>query len=256
MIADIVRDKVVSNFSNWVGATTGSDIHKKIIDIYNSHTPLPRNYKVKLTDAWCAATVSAVWIKTGIAPITPIECSCSRMIALAKKSNIWVENDKFIPKPADAILYDWDDKTNYATTDNTGEPEHVGIVKAVLDNNIIVLEGNMKGGIVGTRTVKLNGRYIRGFITPNYDKITTIVNEILDGKWGNGDIRKQRIMKAGYSYSFIQSLVNKQIIACNNVAHEVIEGKWGNGNERKRRLKAAGYPYNFVQSLVNAYLGK
>ena len=35
----------------------------------------------------------------------------------------------------------------------------------------MVTEGNMNGGKVGKRTVKVNGRYIRGFITPDFDMI-------------------------------------------------------------------------------------
>lgn len=81
-----------------------------------------------------------------------------------------------------------------------------------------------------------------------------VVNEILEGKWGNGDERKRRLTSAGYNYTIVQDLVNKKVIACNNVAHEVIQGLWGNGDERKKRLEDAGYPYSFVQSLVNAYM--
>lgn len=36
-----------------------------------------------------------------------------------------------------------------------------------------------------------------------------IAKEVIDGKWGNGADRKDRLTKAGYSYSTIQSLVNK-----------------------------------------------
>ncbi len=85
-------------------------------------------------------------------------------------------------------------------------------------------------------------------------KLNKVVNEILCGEWGNGEERKQRLIKAGYNYDVVQNLVNKKIIACNNVAHEVIDGLWGNGEERKLRLEEAGYPYSFIQSLVNAYM--
>jgi hypothetical protein len=88
----------------------------------------------------------------------------------------------------------------------------------------------------------------------NDKRYNTVVNEILNGKWGNGEERKTKLEAAGYPYATIQDLVNKKIIACNNVAHEVIEGLWGNGEERKVKLEKAGYPYTFVQSLVNAYL--
>ena len=38
----------------------------------------------------------------------------------------------------------------------------------------------------------------------NYD----IACEVLDGLWGNGPTRKERIEAAGYSYSAVQSIVN------------------------------------------------
>lgn len=38
-----------------------------------------------------------------------------------------------------------------------------------------------------------------------------IAQEVLDGKWGNGSERKQKLIAAGYDYNAIQSLVNKQL---------------------------------------------
>ena len=36
-----------------------------------------------------------------------------------------------------------------------------------------------------------------------------IANEVIQGKWGNSEERKNRLMKAGYDYSTIQSIINK-----------------------------------------------
>ena len=38
-----------------------------------------------------------------------------------------------------------------------------------------------------------------------------IAKEVIQGKWGNGQVRKQRLMDAGYDYSVIQSIVNRLI---------------------------------------------
>ncbi len=35
-----------------------------------------------------------------------------------------------------------------------------------------------------------------------------IAQEIINGYWGNGEIRKQNLIKAGYNYYTIQNLVN------------------------------------------------
>jgi len=36
-----------------------------------------------------------------------------------------------------------------------------------------------------------------------------IAKEVIQGKWGNGNTRKQKLEAAGYNYSVIQKLVNK-----------------------------------------------
>ena len=39
----------------------------------------------------------------------------------------------------------------------------------------------------------------------------TIVTEVIQGKWGNGNARKSALTKAGYDYASIQAEVNKRI---------------------------------------------
>lgn len=39
--------------------------------------------------------------------------------------------------------------------------------------------------------------------------LLTIAQEVIDGKWGNGDIRKRKLQLAGYDYKTIQKLVNQ-----------------------------------------------
>ncbi len=57
--------KVVEQAKAWLGYKESNGTHKTIIDVYNSHKPLARGYKVKYTDAWCATFVSAVAVKLG-----------------------------------------------------------------------------------------------------------------------------------------------------------------------------------------------
>lgn len=162
------RQKVVGIMQGWVGLKRSDRSHAPIIDTYNRHTPRPRGYKVSYTDAYCATTTSAAAIKAGFTDIIPVECSCYYLIEKAKAMGIWQENDAHVPKPGDEVLYDWDDGANYATTDNQGAPEHVGMVEAISGSTIRVIEGNMSGGVVGRRNLQINGRYIRGFICPDY----------------------------------------------------------------------------------------
>lgn len=161
-----LRSKVVEQAQAWVGCNEADGSHKKIIDVYNSHKPLARGYKVKYTDAWCATTVSAIAVKLGYTKIIPTECSCTRMIELLKKINSWMEKDSYVPKPGDLIFYDWDDN---GVGENVNGPEHVGIVEKVSSNDVItVIEGNFQNA-VSRRTIAVNGRFIRGYGVPKYD---------------------------------------------------------------------------------------
>lgn len=158
------RQKVISIAVSWYGRKEADGSHKSIIDLYNSHTPLARGYKVKYTDAWCATMASAAAIEAGYTDIIPTECGCGQMIELFQAMNRWIENDAYIPSPGDYIFYDWDDT---GAGDCTGWPEHVGIVISVCDGVIKVIEGN-KDDAVGYREVMVNGRYIRGYGVPDY----------------------------------------------------------------------------------------
>ena len=158
--------KVVEQAKAWLGRKESDGSHKEIIDVYNSHKPLARGYAVKYTDAWCATTVSAVAIKLGYTDIIPIECSCPKMIDLFKKLGAWVEDDSRKPNPGDIIFYDWDDS---GIGDNRGSSDHVGIVEKVVGDTIHVIEGNYSNS-VKRRTLRVNGKYIRGYGVPKYDK--------------------------------------------------------------------------------------
>ena len=102
---------------------------------------------------------------------------------------------------------------------------------------------------------------------PVLKSIDVIAAEVMAGKWGNGDARKQALIKAGYDYSAVQAAVNKltkgeskpapkPVLKSNaEIAKEVMAGKWGNGEDRKKRLQAAGYNYAAIQAEVNKLAG-
>lgn len=153
------RDSIV----NIINKLKGEEGHKEVLSVYNSQKPLPQGYKVKSNDAWCATTVSAVFLMQGYNAFS--ECSCPRMIEKAKKAGLWKEDDNYLPQKGDVIMYDWQDS---GSGDNKGVPDHVGIVISVTGNDFIVREGN-KGGTFGNRVLKRNAKYIRGFILPPYE---------------------------------------------------------------------------------------
>lgn len=162
------RSAIIKIAQGWIGCKESDGSHKKIIDVYNAHRPLARNYKVTYNDAWCATFVSACSIKAGFTDILPTECSCNYMIQKFKNIGRWKEDDAYIPSAGDVIFYDWQDS---GVGDNTGSSDHVGIVEKVVGSTITVIEGN-KNKAVERRTLQVNGRYIRGYGLPAYDKET------------------------------------------------------------------------------------
>ena len=165
----VTANKVIEQAKVWLGRNEADGTHKTIIDVYNAHKPLAQGYKVKYTDSWCATFVSAVAIKTGCTDIIPLECSCQRQIELFKKKGSWIESDARTPEPGDIIYYDWDDSGN---GDNVGWSDHVGIVEKVANGKITVIEGNYLNA-VKRRTLAVNGKFIRGYGVPNYEKVVS-----------------------------------------------------------------------------------
>ena len=211
-----LRQFVVSLIAAGVGSVRGDAWHKSMLATYNAYKPLPRNHKMLESEHYCAATVSATWIKAGVDSVAVVECSCTRMMELAQAKGIWVEDDKYIPKPGDAVIYDWQDGKDFATTDNRGVPDHIGIVERVDGQTMTIIEGNRPLGHVARHQLAVNGRYIRGFICPDYAKLATpektvtdIAKEVIAGKWGNGAERKRRLTEAGWNYDAVQAEVNR-----------------------------------------------
>lgn len=85
-----------------------------------------------------------------------------------------------------------------------------------------------------------------------------IIKEIMEGKWGNGEERKQKLQSAGYEYNSIQQKINEIIRQNSNrksneeIAKEIIKkNNWGVGQERIKKLIDAGYDAKVIQDLVN-----
>ena len=267
------RQAMIAKMQSWIGKNEVDGSFREIIDIYNSHTPRARGYKLKYSDEWCAGTVSAAAIATGNTNAVPLEVSCHYMIEGAKAKGIWVENDSYVPQGGDIILYDWQDS---GAGDNTGNPDHVGVVEYTSGGVIHVIEGN-NGEKVARRELSVNGRYIRGFIVPKYSNntapsggstptvsgtIDALARRVIAGEFGSGDARKNAL---GDKYDAVQKRVNEILSgtasapakkSVSEIAKEVLAGSWGNGSDRKAKLEAAGYNYDEVQSAVNALCNK
>src|SRR5699024_7081040 len=232
-------DALISVLESWIGYSEYNGKHKTIIDIYNNHKPLALGYKVKYTDSWCDVTVSAGAIKSNNVDIIGTECGCERHIAIFKEKGIWIEDGTITPKRGDIILYNWDDSVQ----PNDGFSDHIGVVVSVSGNQIKVIEGN-KGNAVSYRYITVGNGNIRGYARPKYTGSSTstpstgkfveeVAREVLAGKWGNGDDRKNRLEAVGYHYSQVQAKVNElsnptTSKSIEQVAKEVLAGTWGN----------------------------
>lgn len=267
----VTAQDVLNVMISWKGFSEANGKFKQIIDLYNSHKPLARGYKVQYDDEWCDTTVSAAAIKANAVDLIGTECGVEEHVKIFKAKGIWNEDGTVTPKVGWIIVYNWDDSTQ----PNDGYSDHIGYVLKVSGGVITVIEGN-KGEAVATREIPVGWGYIRGYAMPKYASggssvtpspsktIEEIAKEVIAGVYGNGDARKQAIEAMGYDYNAVQAKVNellgsgsstpKPSKTIEQVAKDVIAGKYGNGDERKKKIEAEGYDYNAVQSKVNELL--
>lgn len=228
-----LRREMVTLAESYVGCTVGSAKHKEIVDIFN--TVQPDGWPMNYTAAWCATFVSALAIKKfgkdKAKAYFPLSANCYNIIykkttgAMAK--GIWVENDAYIPSPGDWIIYDWND--NGVGDDKTGY-DHVGIVKSVTNGTMTVIEGNMSNKC-GTRTMNVNGRYIRGFVHIKYNELAggtaatkpTATRVNVDGLWGRYTTKALRV-KLGLPES--DGIVRNQVTDCKKYLMAIDNNYW------------------------------
>ena len=178
----------------------------------------------------------------------------------------WFKQDKGYKKgntPKLGAIMCWD-----------GEYGHVAIVEEIHDGYVTTSEYNY----AGDKKFHVRDRYAKndyntsgsklkfqGFIyspnefeIENKKSIEEVARDVIAGKYGNGQERKEKLIAEGYNYDEVQNKVNELMHSgkksIDEIAREVIAGKWSNGEERKKRLKEAGYNYSEVQNRVNQIL--
>lgn len=233
------RSKIIAQARSWIGLNEADGSHKKIIDTYNSQDKLPRGYKLKYTDYWCAGTVSALAIACNATDIIPVEVSCTKLIELAKAMGIWVEDESVTPQTGWLCVYDWQDN---GKGDNKGNPDHIGIVEVVGGGEFTVIEGNAdtnrdgKDG-VERRTLKVNGKYIRGFIAPKYD-----AEPVKTTQTETASTVKVNVLKKGAKGNTVKALQHLLMAYGFNCGGYGADGSFGPGTEKavKAYQKAKG----------------
>lgn len=164
-----LRQQMVRAARGWLGCRESDGSHRPIVDLYNRIRPLPQGYRLRYTDPWCAAFVSALGEQCGLGAVVLPECSCERMIALYRAAGRFEEQDWAVPRVGDLVMYDWDDG---GAGDCRGAADHVGLIVSVTGDLMKVIEGN-KSDAVGERTLPLDSRYIRGYCQPDYAALAT-----------------------------------------------------------------------------------
>ena len=235
-----LRQKVVDTASSWLGTQEGTARHAEMLNIYNAQRPLPRGTRMLSSWPWCAAFVSTVSLQCGLRDIMPTECGCPPMIRLYQELGRWIEDDAHVPCPGDVVFYDWQDS---GVGDNVGQSDHVGIVVGCTDGMMTIIEGNCDNA-VKLRQIAVNARFIRGYGCPDYASkadgeepqpapeptpaptpttkpvpekpaeetsvdpfITAKAKEVIAGKWGNGQARKDAL--AAWFVNAVQDEVNR-----------------------------------------------
>ena len=159
-----LRARVCRQAERWLGCREADGSHRPIIDLYNRIRPLPRGYKMRYDDPWCAAFVSAVGAACDLTDTILPECGCEPMIALYQAAGRWEEADDAAPRPGDLIFYDWEDS---GAGDCVGAADHVGLVTENDDDLLTVIEGNLSDA-VGSRKIYAGARFVRGYARPDY----------------------------------------------------------------------------------------
>ena len=199
-----------------------------------------------------------------------LNCNAENMIERAVAAGL-----KIGSTPRIGSLIVWQ-KGTLSSSDGAG---HIEAVERVDSNNQIYTSASNYGGTAFYNATRnnSNGRWglnssykFRGFIylpddvqkiieppkpipTPT-KSIEEIAKEVINGVWGNGEDRKNRLTAAGYNYSEVQAKVNellkdnKPSVDILDLVRKTIRGDFGNGEDRK---KALGSNYAEVQRQVN-----
>lgn len=158
---------------------------------------------------WCATFIS--WLFKAEQGLCKKTASCQDMLAWFEQRGQLVKT----PQAGDIVFF------KYST--NNRRTNHVGLVVSVSGNVINTIEGNTSNSAKGSQDnggmVAQRNRYsnIVAYARPKYQSsapaleiktVEEIAAEVIAGKWGYGNDRRQRITSAGYNYEEVRKIVN------------------------------------------------
>lgn len=160
---------------------------------------------------WCAVFIS--WLFKAEQSLCIKTASCVQMLEWFEKRGQLVKT----PQAGDIVFF------KYPT--NNRRTNHVGLVVSYDGKTINTIEGNTSttsqdnGGKVMQRNRYSNivayarPKYQEGSLTniTNHKSNEEIAKEVIAGKWGMGNDRRQKLSNAGYDYRVIQNIVNEML---------------------------------------------
>ena len=167
-------------------------------------------------------------------------------------------NEDWVAKPGDIVMMSWG--VDMSTSGGAGG--HVGVMVDSID--FISCDYSTQGAKgQAINTYPWNDYYnwnkptyieVWRYVDPtpqtnnnqNDSALTIFAKDVISGKYGNGDTRKENIYKAVQNE--VNTILNKGTLKNNYItviAKDVISGKYGNGNARKENI------YKAVQNEVN-----
>lgn len=152
-------DYIISIAEGFRDCRTGDSRHKMIVRLYNQIDPLPRRYRLKETDAWCAAFVSACSYVVGMLDVVKPECGAHEMFMSYPGEQR--HYDGAGAKRGDLLFFDWNGDRRI---------DHVGFVLDALEGSrtvLVTLEGNTDGK-VDSRSIYADDPVIFGYVRPAY----------------------------------------------------------------------------------------
>lgn len=116
---------------------------------------------------------------------------------IKNRYTLWVA--RYGSKPTYAINYEmW----QYSSTGKVaGINGNVDMNECIINLPRIIIDGGYNGYI------NQNNQNVP--VKPSKKTIDELAKEVIDGKWGNGEERKKRLIEAGYNYSDVQNKVNE-----------------------------------------------
>lgn len=214
------------------------------------------DFEVPMNDgvAWCEAFAQFVYDATDVWPIIYLSALNGWSVGtfagswIPSKCGLWIAGypyyaHNWIKDACPYNIYPWEVLAMWQFTSQL----HLSGYSGDLDGNIAYMdrEAWMKYAMGDRNELSPDLPPVQ----PVLDQ-TALINEILDGKWGNGETRRKRLTDAGYDAEYLQDTINELY----DIADQVIQGRWGNGWNREQALTGAGYDYNTVQRIVNALL--